>query len=164
MGKQIQFFVDECDFKMIVDFITKQGDICLNKRGEKIREYKFFSELLKIFIWKENLKLKISDTFIDYSDSEVIEFSTRKINILEKKIFPSRFWYETRIWDEIKNNWELKSPELDKKYIIYKKFIQKNFKKSTDKKITIYCGPNAYELYKNGWKMMQGPIVEIHFK
>lgn len=192
MGKQIRFFMNHEDEKKFLEFIYSNRDILVKRelKNGKVQIARSIEELTdyKYYIFNQSWKM-VSDKFSEVDDefAEVIEYyRTYIVNIkdnkimvkpgsfgIEKKylvskdidkIMPGRFWVQMKYWskEDDKDIIITKNPELDKKYKLYKKYITKNFRLSKSK--YWYIGPGAYELYKQGWKMMSGgPIGETEF-
>lgn len=166
MGKQISFFMNEQDEQYFVQKIIKSADLLIRNKLDPDRNIQIVDKveqdkkyLLQYCIYYKDWSLIVNDNaFIDRISSEVIEFDVSYTK--ENRMYPGRLWVEMKYWAE---NKELvtKRPELEEKYKLYKKYITKNYRISKDKHY--YIGPGAYELYKQGWKMMSGPKYEVAF-
>lgn len=165
MGKQIRFFMDENDEMEFVNYIYSNGDVLIiDKVGVdgniQIIKDPIELECYNYYLYSPGMRICIRESgFISETFSEVIEFrrAERKGNIM----YYGRLWMEMKYWDE-NSNLVSKSPQLEKKYNLYKRYITKNYKLSQDK--DFYIGPHAYDLYLKGEiKTMAGPVVEVKF-
>jgi hypothetical protein len=159
--------MDQADENRLLEFIYANEDMLIKVKlvDGKLQSVSPADELtdFKYYIFNKSWKM-ISDTFfnVDYDSAEAIEYL--RPTIRDNKMEPGRFWIEMKYWEK-ENDRDIiitKNPDLDKKYKLYKKYITKNFRLSKDKHY--YISPGAYKLYKQGWKMMAGPIVEVVFE
>jgi hypothetical protein len=166
VGKQISFFMDQNDEKEFVDFVYLNADILikektLEERVQAVRPTDVLNDT-KDYIYNPCLKIVTDEqSRIHYLFAEAIEYCRTEIR--NRTMEPGRLWIEMKYWtvEDGKDVLATKTLDLDKKYKLYKMYITKKFQLSKDK--FAYIGPGAYELYKQGWKMMAGPIVELEF-
>ena len=174
MGKQVLLFIigkDEIDFYKV---IKGSGDCIINKKGEQI-SMKENSEAIRdpfekskllpfgdLYIINPNSKIIMSPTgFVDPIFSDVIEIMRCQIH--NDAVDNGRIWAEFKYLDSkgetiIKPEWFLK------RYNFYRNWIIKNLRTSKGRSPHFYIGEIAYRMNKEqGYRMMNGPIVEIEF-
>jgi len=163
MGRQVNFFVDQKDVVEFVTYVCQRGGLFLNRRGTRIDDPRSQSMTTsRMYIWTKGRKV-VTDDIIDYDRSEVIEFTISDCDQHHLILQRGRLWYQTTIWDPSTGSSVRKSPELDKDFDYYKRYIQKNFRRCSNCN-WIWAGPGAYDLYRRGWKLMLDPIEEARFE
>lgn len=169
MGRQIEFFLAWNDIKDILSFIEERGDVLLSRSLTPIHstdeEFRsaFFNQFgLQAYIWNNQLlppEINKRTGFI--GDAEVIEFLSGECHAGAKRMLPGRLYIDMFY---LKNNEiQKKDGKLMEIYDIYRRYILKTYKKSTNIKPYYYIAPKAYEFYQTGWKAMAGELVEVLF-
>lgn len=158
MGMQISFFMasqDEVDF---YNLINELGDILVDNRGNTLSVEKSMEYKLNQYITAADYANRLHpNKIVDPIDANVIDFTIASCK--EKQLEPARLWIEVKFWDDSgdlisKDKW------LIDKFNYYKKWIQKNYKLSKDKKY--YIGKAAEKLYREeGYKLMSTPKYEV---
>ncbi|HTK03558.1 MAG TPA: hypothetical protein VL401_02195 [Alphaproteobacteria bacterium] len=161
MSKQINFFFSEVDRREFVTFVFSQSDKVISDKGEILDFDKACDS--SFYITNPDSKIyKRNSGFIDVFPSEVIEFSKGAFKEKQKDMWESRLYLKTQYYD--KNDELVTKPQwLVKKYEDYVKWLKKRVYKSTNTPPTIYIGKQAFELYKQGYKMKNAPKVNIEF-
>lgn len=170
MGKQIRFFMLNCDEKKFLDYVKESGDPIFDKKSNPIELDKFGRIIEKIdqpsikqiFITSPESKIiKDENGFIDQILSDVIVFR-RCSTTEEKMVWEGRIWAEFKYYDD-SGEMIQKEKWFEQKFNKYKSWIKKNSRISVDK--DSYIGVKAYKLYKEkGYRMMNSPKVEIKFE
>ncbi len=161
MGRQIGFYLALEDIEGLLSFIRKHGDHLISKTARPItaldanlkaafrsRHFGF-----QAYIWSNGLKRPNINKRTGHIDGheEVIEFDSGGVDVKTKQLFPGRFFIDMIY---LKNHeFARKSDRLGELYSVYRRHIQKTFRKSTNEKPGYFIGPKAYELYKSGWRM-----------
>ncbi len=163
MGKQIRFFMTQEDEKSFLDLVLRRQELLVRPKLQKgkIDICSLYCENeSKLFITSNHANIVAQTDFIDFIDSDVIEFSRSEIKN-DYQMNYGRLWVELQYWDK-QGQLITKEKWLSDSFEFYRRWIKRKYRPSKDR--DFYIANEAYELYREGkLKMMATPKLAVEF-